>query len=351
MSRFISRLDFTKTIPSEFRKLDTLARFFEGTHTCVAVVKFDNKLFVSSNKLTYDDKKSCKASTNLLENINAFSIIASLEADCGDKIYDRLFVPYSVKPEKYNSEPYGQKVNKNHIYLNAWVSNLGDMDSALKEQAKLAVQDLLKPFDSRDSYRSAVSFLCSHINTNTLKGLSSRETDFLTKHATLLQKIHTRITQDEKKIKQLMCLEQFEDLKECLIKGRVELVHSTRPCENVDEKQKIKKSPHAEMNIVEYFVDNDLTTEFYLGISKLSCFGCHIDLKEFESITYRGTHAVDYETSRMASKWTVQNSKKHEFVGIEQQRGEIFLAADLSDSDGEDEPSLTGVSTDLVDVC
>ncbi len=334
MSKLV-RSDFTRELGREFRRLDTVARFLEGAHTCVAVAFFNNKLYISSNELVHNGCGSLSAK-DLERNFKSFSSITSNSISLGH-VYDKMFVPYSIKKAK--------DTKKIHLYgesLGNWVYQL---PKELKEEGKRNVQELFKAPGTQTSYKSAVDYFVSNLEKSTFSSaLSKKEQNDLMLIRDILQSVHSRLIQDEKKISQILFMDDYKDLRNSLL-GEPELVYPTRPSES-------GKKHHAEMNIAEFFINQELAKEFYIGISKLSCFGCHIDLEvvngtEQALIKYRGTHAVDYQETRMPSKWTEESSKKYSsFVGISRASNKSLLFSEVSDSDGECEKlKLTGESS------
>lgn len=327
--RTLTRVDLTHAVPVECRRLDAVARFLEYAQICLAMHMGESKISIASNKLKYgDDATSAKAKliTNAIEQLQQIST-GDLAIDV---IYDRVFAPYGMPPLKSDSH---SSVKQYHEAVNNWVAVL---PAQTQELAIDALEILRNPLGI-GGCSAASDLVLSNMTQDSISLTPRKYHDILNASYNKLEIIHARALQDQSKILHLLCSDEFPAMRDMLLdEERIELVFANFPSPD-------GKDLHAEMNLMAKLIASDLTQEdkFYIGISKLSCFGCFIDLSYlsalYPGLTIRGVHAVEY-SSRAPSQWHEDTSAEHEYYqpAATEKTNDEFLFAENSDSEGED---------------
>lgn len=360
-----SRVDYTARVPSFERSLDALARVVEYKQVCVAIVNVAGRLIISSNNLNISSKPATEVN-NLSPSADgvlshSFSKLLGL-ARCDDMshienmIYNMVALPYSdAKPKpKSNNKP------SNGVVLGLWVASLEDgEDKRVVEGALQKIQRQAKAISKDEYMKLPMQKLLAHLPTPEeisvldadILGMDKLQKSVFVAICKNLPIIHARASQDAVKLARLLKQEEFRKLLE--VTPEENFVYATRKVGKYEmvEEGKVKqkdKDHHAEMNIIEYLErNNKLNEAHYIGVSKLSCFGCHIDialLNETHNIGVRGGHGVRYP-SRMESKWHQEDRATNAHEGkyehahktytpvCEGDNNNDLLFADLSDAE------------------
>ena len=326
--RTLGRVDCAAALPPELRRLDSLARFLEYSQTCLALHMSDSQLLIASNKLKYDSDKNSPKAVLVFNAVKQLQAIAVNDLD-GSAIYDRVFAPYGMPPLKSDSHP---KVKRQHEAVNHWVASL---EHDFQEEVIDALTVLRQPL-ACGMFSEASTVILSHMSSHSIQKAPPKFHPVLLQSLDYLQVLHTRALQDQYKILQILRSNDFQELREILLdEEAIQLVFPGTPADS-------KKDHHAEMNLMAQLIADDVLTdeEIYIAISKLSCFGCLIDLSYLSSkynISVRGVHGVHYPT-RMDSHWHEHTSEErgyHKPSGTDK-TNEDFLFAENSDSDGEE---------------
>ena len=323
------RNDNTKKLPSEKRIFDTIARVLTGNSVCVAVLQHEiaeagstapkKKLFISSNKLSKKDcadlnKKvpelkpssgtpSTKSPVEFSKGSNAAEFFELIRLLCDfakgtvttgqqNALKDAIMIMHLRKLEK----EYGSET------ADDFVDFIGDFkgETAVKDSLVAAAKHLLKVKKLEFSnITSGLGFFQSAKLLQKYKTENGSNEQFFV----IVDKALKRVEHDYEKLKMLK-----SDLREMIEAGDFFFVEPPE-----DKPKGSIKDNHAEMNLLKYLITEGIKGTFYFGITKLSCYGCAIDINVINklaelgldvrvtglAIETRGEHNVDYNKKRL----------------------------------------------------
>jgi hypothetical protein len=338
----ISRMDFTKFIPSSFRKADMLARFLELNQTCVSVSVVKNEFLISSNKLPFKKGKSEYQKKSLCDGITILKNY--IQNSSNKKFTHEKEIEYEIFARFYLTN-IGLMRDVSKIFDKMLILAQNKLDTkAIHESLKI----LANPSYEGKKYKESFEFILKHKSyIFDLKPIKSHpKFESFKKIYNNLEISFSRLEQDTKKMSSFLKNNSHADLKKAILAFNKQNVILPVSADDKDS--------HAEMNIVKYVIDNKITNDVYIGISKLSCLGCFGVLDVFlrdgakPNIYFRGTHAVHYETRKL-TEWEEASPEKFFYTGISRHENQELLFAEASDSDNINEASIIGNYVEIVD--
>lgn len=349
------RIDKTKSISPENRRLDTLAKLLTGDSVCTAITLFCNddrkELLISTNELKNHDSSELnayfKGDKSRPESLDSKSSklgqTLKLLSDCaaGTKNLDEaksLLFPYVysylIKDKFFSS---GNKV---------FGSNASGLSGFISIANTCKVFDDIKPFIVSTNYTSCCSLIDN--KDSILNKIFVSCTDTVSHNQKYKNKCSikeffdhlSKVKSDINKICQILYTDQFSDIKSAIQNKNFILVGPHR-----DEHY---KSCHAEMNLISYLLKNEYTGNYYLGITKLTCFDCSNDIimvnniPDNLTIQTRGEHNVKYSDRRVYPDFDDLNKGYSDFYRFRlnqlpnSEKGNIVEYHDFSGSEADD---------------
>lgn len=341
--------DNTKIISRVNRRIDSLAKIIKCTAICSAVAVVSKKnsnvkeLIISSNnlkkdvarKLTtcftknfspYEDKDlrtnhtlECKQAFLLMHLSNIFQdkLLTKQGAsriDCVKTFVLQGEISRLLKNDKQSYDNLDEFINYPGIKKN--------------EREKL-IKKLTDNTSLNIEYKNFTKNLVSNnLNIKEFEDFLNLKSDFLNlfvgnkkifnKTKDLFRKLENINNEVKNLVEKVMTLKDHEELKELIVNKRFHFIGSDN-------------NEHAEMNIIKHLVINGYEGDFYIGISKFTCFNCTNDIMAINAsclpinLYTRGAHNVDYSETRFKTMLIKSYFKEYSFS----EEGKKLLAEQL----------------------